>query len=602
MSPARRRAAALAAIVAAALGLRLAVLGELWHGPFSPRFFLPIDGREYHAWAVGWLAGTWPPPEPFERPPLYPVFLGALYAAFGAEPLAALVAQALLGAAVCALAYAIARELTDDATTALVAAALCALSGTLVYFDAQLLSASLDVFLTALSLWLLLRAARRGGLPAWVGAGAALGLAIANRGALLFWVPLALLWIALARAGDGALGRAGRARRLAAAAALVAPVLAILAPIALHNARWDEGSERPADARELAARIASGRFVLLATNSGINFRLGNQASLRDVNRIDHPDHMEVYERLRTEPARNGVASYHGADAWLLRGTLRWIAAHPGAWLGVLAAKTGELLRGAEVPRNANLYADRENSRVLAALLWSRGVAVPAGVLIPLGLVGIALACRDARRHALALGALALQALFVLAFFVTDRYRLPMLPLLAVYAAIALVEIARRLRGGGLRAAAAPAGAAALLLALCNLGNPAMSAERGYLEYNDLAVSLAEQGDPAGAEAAWLRALAHHPRHVDSLVGLCKVRLDLSRSADALAPCREAVALAPGSAAAHQELGLALEAQGRRAEARGELLRALSIAPNAATARRALLRLDAADAGPPAPVP
>src|SRR4030095_1186500 len=119
-----------------------------------------------------------------------------------------------------------------------------------------------------------------------------------------------------------------------------------------------------------------------------NLELGNVAELREVNRIDHPDHMAVYERLRSEPSRNGVSSHHEAHAWLVRATLRWIAAHPGAWLGVLAAKTGELLRGAEVGRNANLYADREDSRVLAALLWSHGLAAPAGVLIPFGLGGV----------------------------------------------------------------------------------------------------------------------------------------------------------------------------------------------------------------------
>jgi len=597
----------LAAIVAGALALRLATLLELCRGPFSPSFFLPIDGFEYHGWAVAWLAGTWPPPEALSRPPLYPVFLGAVYALVGPHPITALVVQALLGAAVCALAYGIARDLFPDASVALLAAALCAVTGTLVYFDAQLLSASLDVFLSTLALWLLLRAGRRGGLAAWAAAGAALGLAIANRGAVLLWIPLVLLWMHAAGPPAASLARARRPGRLGASAALLLPIAAILAPIALHNARWDEGSERPVPARELPARLASGRFVLLATNTGINLTLGNLPELRDVNRIDHPDHMAVYDRIRTEPERNGVASFSAANAFLVRATLRYVAAHPAAWLGLLATKVGELLRGAEIPRNANLYADREDSWVLSALLWNHGLAVPAGVLIPFGLVGIALARRDPRRHLLVLGALALQGVFVVAFFVTDRYRLPMLPLFAIYAAAALVEIARRARAGGVRAAAGPAGVAALLLVLCNLGNGPMNAARGYSEYNDLAVALVERGDLPGAEAAWQHALAHNSRHVGSLVGLCKVRLDQSRAAEALEPCRNAAALAPESAVAHQELGLALEALGRRDEAVAAFRRALWLAPGAATPERALRRLlvnsgDSAAAPEPAQVP
>jgi tetratricopeptide (TPR) repeat protein len=591
--------ALLALALAAALALRLAYLWEAWRGPFSPAFYLPIDGREYHAWALEWLRDAWPPPEAFFRPPLYVFFVGSIYAVAGAQPLAVLVVQALLGTATCFLAYGIAAELFAGRAVALLAAALCAACGTLLYFDAQLLSATLDVFLFALTLRLLLAAERRGAAGWWWGAGGALGLAIANRGSGLLLVPLIVAWILLV-AGRGERGRSsdvqifrfsGR-RALAPGLGVLVPVALLIAPIALHNARYDEVEGSPPGPRELLARIASGRFVLIAANSGINLYLGNHASLREQNRIDHPDHLEVYNRISVEPIRLGITSHSAANAHLVRETLRHVREAPVEWLGLLATKFADLLDGAEIPRNTNLYADRRHSFVLAALLWKRGIAVPSGVLIPLGLVGIALALRDPWRHALVLGALALQAGFVVAFFVTERYRLPMLPLFAIYASSALVEIARRARAGGARAAAAPAGAAAVLLVACNVHSGPVSDARTYAEYHNLGVAHFERGDLVSAEEAWLRALERNPEHVDSLVALCKVRLDLARPEEALAPCERAAGLRPDSARLHHQLALVLEALGRWSEAADQLRRTLALDPGSASARRALARVEA----------
>ena len=48
--------------------------------------------------------------------------------------------------------------------------------------------------------------------------------------------------------------------------------------------------------------------------------------------------------------------------------------------------------------------------------------------------------RSLRAHFVPLACLAVQALFVLAFFVTARYRLPSLPLLSLYAAHAALQL------------------------------------------------------------------------------------------------------------------------------------------------------------------
>ena len=69
-----------------ALCLRLAYLWETARGPFGEPSYLPIDARLYHAWAIDWLAGTWPPPQTYYRPPLYTWFVGLVYAVAGPHP------------------------------------------------------------------------------------------------------------------------------------------------------------------------------------------------------------------------------------------------------------------------------------------------------------------------------------------------------------------------------------------------------------------------------------------------------------------------------------------------------------------------------------
>jgi tetratricopeptide (TPR) repeat protein len=570
----------------AALALRLLYQWQASRGPFASSVYLPIDAREYHAWAVAWLAGAWPPPEAFFRPPLYTAFLAAIYRLAGPDPPIALAVQAVLGTASCALVHAIARRLFA-APVPIVATSLCAATGTLIYFDGQLLSASLDVFL-GLAIVALLLEGRTRGLGWWLAAGSVLGLSAVNRGAALLQLPLAILWIVALEAWreDGARSAARAARR---ALALALPVAVAIAPVALYNARYDEDGGRPAPASEVVRRVLSGRAVLIASNSGLNFFLGNHLELRDVNRLDHPGHMASYDRVRLEPTRQGLTSSAAKNAWLVRETLGHIVEAPADWLALMGLKARDLLSGEEIPRNTSIYAERRHSWLLGALLWKWGVALPSGLLIPLGVAGIALLRRSWRDHFLPWSVLLAQTVFLLAFFVTARYRLPMLPLLAVYAAHALVELARRLREPGRPRAAPLAAGMALLALVANLGIGPMAREHAYWEYHDLAVAHAERGNLEAAEDAFRHAVARQPGHSDSQLGLCKVLLDRDRAGEALEPCTRAVEADPTSAGAHFYLARTLEVAGRIAEAVPHYERAVALAPDSAIPRAALRR-------------
>ena len=123
----------------------LYIFEDFSNNPFSHYFF--VDAREYNNLALGFLKGTWPGEKAFFRPPLYPIFIGAIYKLLGPNILSLKLFQAVLGSLSCVGIFLIARIVTLSFLSSIIAALICTLSGTFIYFDGQPLSASIDVFL-----------------------------------------------------------------------------------------------------------------------------------------------------------------------------------------------------------------------------------------------------------------------------------------------------------------------------------------------------------------------------------------------------------------------------------------------------------------------
>src|SRR3954469_12369993 len=84
-----------------ALSLRLLHVWQILRSPFFD--VLLGDAHSYDEWARKIAAGEWVGRDVFYQAPLYPYFLGAIYATVGPSLLAVRVIQAVIGAASCAL-------------------------------------------------------------------------------------------------------------------------------------------------------------------------------------------------------------------------------------------------------------------------------------------------------------------------------------------------------------------------------------------------------------------------------------------------------------------------------------------------------------------
>lgn len=214
--------AALAAVLLLAFGVRLAAV--LWLSdtyPYSDFYYYHQAGRLS---AEDW--GLWFDSERILRlaklswwPPGYPVFLGALYEAFGPNHRVAAFAHVVLGTLTCYFVFAIARR-ASDARIATISAVLVALNPHYVFVTNLVASENLFVVWFALGLWLSLRPWSRPRHAVW--AGAAFGLAALTRAVAL---PLPLIVIAWKRriAAEPQRWRAHATAMLAAFALVVLP-------------------------------------------------------------------------------------------------------------------------------------------------------------------------------------------------------------------------------------------------------------------------------------------------------------------------------------------------------------------------------------------
>jgi tetratricopeptide (TPR) repeat protein len=533
------------------LSVRLLCHLQLSGQPFYDCLF--IDSRLYHLMGVGLAQASFHYPGPFWQPPLYPYFLGLIYALAAPNPEYVRFTQMVLGSVSCLLVFQLGDRLFGRAA-AWIAWAAMALWAPLIFFDLQILNVSLAVFLFLLFLRLLVAS---GPLPLWRSGAAGLcaGLASITVGNMMVVAPLAALWLL----GRGWVRRQG-VGRLARSASLL--LLAWLIPIGVVTAaNW----------------ARSGEPVVVSYNAGINFWIGNNPDYEKTVGI-RPG--RAWENLAEEPRQAGITGYQASSRYFFGKSLHWAGSHPAAFLGLLARKTDLFLRGDEIARNQEIYPFRKWSSVLRALLWIGPVAFPFGILLPIALAGMVtfwLAARARKRTEagrpspeeapeFGRGFLALligvYALSVILFFVTSRYRLPVVPLLLLFAAGGIVSWVKRIRTSSGPSLAVPAIVLILAGLISNTGLPSMPDSFHSDAYYDLGLYYHDRGQTKTARSEYERALELDPKNAEALNNLAGLDLSEGDLEGARGLLEKLVVLYPEDPTIHQNLGLVYSRLGR----------------------------------------
>ena len=536
--------------LAAAFAAKLAVLLQLQDHPLL-RPDTGLDTAVYTRLAGEVISGnTWLAPGLYFVSPLYIYFL-ALILAVAKSFAAARVVQIVLGTAAVGWTYVAARE-WFGVRAAWLAALLAALTGLFTFYEVLLLQAALDPFLTSASLASLSLALRersatggtRNAQPWFAICGFAFGLQALNRPNVL--VPAIAIAVLLALT-----------RRLKPSALLAAGLLVALLPAAIRN------------------YAVAGDWSPASSHGGLNFYIGNNGEADGTYHLvpgitPNIEGQQIDARRVAEASVGRTLDDAEVSAHFYGLGWSWIRQHPADALRLFVRKIRFIFNAGFISLNYSYPFYAYDQRTLLALLF-----VGPWLLIPAGLVGLALGfARAGRRrdYLIWLSFVPAYALAVAAFFVSERYRLPLLVPMCIGAAAAIDRIAVATRAGRLRSGGLVLAAMLLLGILTNW--PTGLDDGRAEERTRMAERMVVDGRFDDAERWAAAAERIHPRP-----GLVHFRvgrlLIVQRKPDAaVAHLERALALDPKQAEVNYALGQALVDASRPKEAVPHLERAL----------------------------
>jgi tetratricopeptide (TPR) repeat protein len=508
------------AVFLVAFAVRLAI--ALWSASLPLVRTPQLDSSQYLAWA-GWIAdGNHAWPQPIIQGPGYPYFLAGLLGIAGGSLTTVAIFQAVLGAISCVITAALgSRWLGVTAGTA--AGLLQAVHGPLAFVETSLYGEGLLLFLTLLSTYVF--ATRRGSTRGVVMSGILIGAAAIVRATALaqlaVYIPVLLL------------ESPGWRARLRRAAVMATAVAAVTVPVAAKNTSEPAGSFQ------------------LQGFAGLNFYIGNSPAGTGTATVRLG---AGWESLWGEAWRAGIITSAAQDRYYFRKTFAEIADRPAAWLRVLVDKAVWSTQADEIRDSLSFafFAD-----TIPVLRWLPGF----GLLLSLAAAG-ALVSIQRRQFPRELGLWLLTTWSVVVLLVVGlRYRMPLVPPVAILAGAGAGVLAGLVREWKRQAASATAGRTPLVKSAAQMAGVAIVV--GLLSH------------------AW----RHEPSHVlaEEWAFTCTALNTERRFGEAEAACRRAIAINENAALGWKTLGVVLYNTNRLEEARHAHLRALAIDPEFADA-------------------
>jgi tetratricopeptide (TPR) repeat protein len=537
-------------IALAAIGLivRLVYVWQIRQSPFFD--VLMGDARRYDAWAIQIATGDLMGRDVFYQAPLYPYFLGTLYAITGRSLLIVRACQAAIGMASCVLLALTARRLYSE-RAGLIAGLGLALYAPAIFFDGLIQKSALDLFLVSLSLWIISGLVDTPNTRSrWLWLGIAMGgLALTRENALIF-VAVILVW------PPGRSQLTGRQRLLNSGVFVLGLTLALL-PVAIRN------------------QIVGGEWHLTTSQLGSNLFIGNNpnadgtyAALREGRGTPEYERLDATELAEAAAGRRLTPGE--VSAFWVRETMKFVRTQPGVWLRLMGRK-------ASLVWNRTEYVDTESQESYED--WSPLLRVLArvghfGVLVPLAVLGVFATWKGRSRIGVHYAMTVAYALSVVVFYVSARYRLPLVPFLMLFASAGLASLASFVRsasGAKIAAAAAVIGVVAIAT-----NRPLLSADlmRAATETN-LGVALQTDNKLHEAETRYRRALAIQPNYAPAHVNLGMVLVALHRPDEAIEAYSHAIELSSTDPDLDYKLGNALLLAGRMPEAAEYFRRAIA---------------------------
>ncbi|NOY88930.1 MAG: tetratricopeptide repeat protein [FCB group bacterium] len=449
-----------------------------------------VDLAYHHKWAEAIAHGQEYFKGPFFRAPLYPAFLGMVYMLLGDNPWIIRIIQALIGSFSAVLVFVIGIR-TFNFKTGFLAGLGMAAYGTIIFYDAQLLVPNLAIFLTLIALYFLVKIKESIAFKNLFWGGFFLGLSAIARPTILLFAMLFFLWLIWKRVkGNWTLNIK---HLLVFVVAIIIPIL----PVTIYN------------------YIQSGEFILIGAYGGINFYVGNYNQADGVSPIlpntrrDWWGGKEDTKRIAEADVGHKLSEAEQSRYWFQK-TLKEIYARPKHFIKLLFRKTILLFEGNELSNNFDIYYFAHQTVLMKLLIWRGLVFFPWGLVFPLAICGLILALPfNHQRQIIALFLLGYFPAIVL-FLVTARYRLPMVPILILFASFGIISFARNFRKFSLPKIISIIFIFIALFIISNSDLYGYGKKNNAQAYHSVATIYASQGNWKKAEKYYRKALVENP--------------------------------------------------------------------------------------------
>ncbi len=513
----------LTAIILVAFAVRLFFLWDAAQVPLT--YNLVSDAKSYFDWAQsiadgdlwGRKIGT------FYQAPLYPYFL-SVQLALGGNVWTILFVQIILGSIGCGFVFLAARRLFSP-SVGCVAGLIVALYAPAVFLDATIQKESLGQFWMALLLYFLACNCRTPRIGTCLGVGIVLGFLSLVRENCLLFAPVIACGLAVLSSSPS------YRHRCSWVVAFVLGILLVLLPVG---------------ARNLAI---GGNFSLTTSQAGPNFFIGNSpGATGSYLALQQGKGDPKFERLgATQLAEqaNGRRMNPGeVSSYWFDQAFAYIASNPLDWLHLIGTKLLLVVNRFEIPDTVDIYLYADYSWILRLLGW----ITHFGVLFPLAAGGIVLTWAK-RRDLWILYVLAAATTFgLIVFYIVARYRFPLVPILGIFAAAAIIHVtdAWRTRAWRTLGLTAAVSLGALLAANWPLDRHLTNR---CLSYNNLGLALQSDQRFEEADRQYRRAL-------DLCPNLFEAHFNLARNLvaqDRLEEARQRLVLAAQQAPDHESV-------------------------------------------------
>ena len=406
-------------------GLVIRILYLITYSTLPDWDHLTIDNNYHHNWALSILSGNVTGDTTYFRAPFYIFYLAGIYKLFGVSLLAVRIFSLIPAMISLIFTYKITKQIFSK-QIGYIAAVIHAVYPLIFYFEFELLLDSLFLLLMQIAIFYFIRWYDSKSSLHIVISGLFLGIGAITRPTILVILPVLFLTIILIKISFK--------EKVVSLLLLIFSISLIVLPVTYRNYK------------------KSHEFVLIASQGGINFYIGNNESADGISAA-LPEPLGMNWRIKQisylaeQDKKRNLKQSEISDYWMQKG-INWIKEHPGDFLKLYIKKLYYSIGNKEISNNR--YLDYYFNKVY--LLKYNYLSF--GMLFGLTLLTVFLTAASNRKVLIIAGIITVYIAVSALFFFSSRFRLPLLPLfisLGSYSLCAIQDLLKRNKSKGFAA-------------------------------------------------------------------------------------------------------------------------------------------------------